>query len=458
MSDKPKIWANCKAGCAWETVHYSDFMKSASYIKRSLNNGAGVMDIGTKYRIKSATKYSGITSNGTTETAAALLLAASAYAAVGNRIYMFGSPYGWNSAEGAEAGKVIRYYDVDTGEVVVCSAVNTFVTSNMAAAAVGTKVYLFGGNQDVYAQIISHFSYPYILEYDTVTDTLTKLNAELPDVESGMFACAVGKKIYVKRGNGNYDYVYDTETGVLYQDDESEDIAEFGVAAVGDYIYRIGGALNGYRENTISKSHIDSFAGGNTVANLPYAITSPKAAAVGTKIYIFGGNKGDGVDLFSPSILVFDTVTNKVEDTGATLAEMWTFRAVTVGTNIYIFSTNNDNGYSAAVDTYIPETGYKAAVTLLQDETGVYTFPIQTYDKYRDTFYFELLAVADEGIVYEVNGERFIDKVEGINADAKLSLMVSGATELFINNAEAMISAETAAPELPYYDGTVEDV
>lgn len=34
MSNKPKIYAFCQAGCKWETVHKSDFENSATYVKQ----------------------------------------------------------------------------------------------------------------------------------------------------------------------------------------------------------------------------------------------------------------------------------------------------------------------------------------------------------------------------------------------------------------------------------------
>lgn len=34
MSNKPKIYANCKAGCLWETVHKDDFDRSATWLKQ----------------------------------------------------------------------------------------------------------------------------------------------------------------------------------------------------------------------------------------------------------------------------------------------------------------------------------------------------------------------------------------------------------------------------------------
>lgn len=41
MSNKPKIWANCDAGCKWETVHKDDFQSSAAFIRQSVtDNGS----------------------------------------------------------------------------------------------------------------------------------------------------------------------------------------------------------------------------------------------------------------------------------------------------------------------------------------------------------------------------------------------------------------------------------
>lgn len=40
MSNKPKIYANCKAGCSWETVHKDDFQRSAAFIRQNvIDNG-----------------------------------------------------------------------------------------------------------------------------------------------------------------------------------------------------------------------------------------------------------------------------------------------------------------------------------------------------------------------------------------------------------------------------------
>lgn len=38
MSNKPKIYANCKAGCSWETVHKDDFQRSAAFVRQNVED------------------------------------------------------------------------------------------------------------------------------------------------------------------------------------------------------------------------------------------------------------------------------------------------------------------------------------------------------------------------------------------------------------------------------------
>lgn len=53
MNNLPKIYATCKAGCLWETVHRSELEKIASIVKVLPNEGgAYTLDIGKKYKIK----------------------------------------------------------------------------------------------------------------------------------------------------------------------------------------------------------------------------------------------------------------------------------------------------------------------------------------------------------------------------------------------------------------------
>lgn len=54
MSNKPKIYGTCPAGCLWETVHKSDFLKSATFVEVAVVNGSCTVDGFGKYRIHSA--------------------------------------------------------------------------------------------------------------------------------------------------------------------------------------------------------------------------------------------------------------------------------------------------------------------------------------------------------------------------------------------------------------------
>lgn len=54
MSNKPRIYGFCKAGCQWETVHKDDFLNSASIVKIPNNaDGTFTLDPERKYRIVS---------------------------------------------------------------------------------------------------------------------------------------------------------------------------------------------------------------------------------------------------------------------------------------------------------------------------------------------------------------------------------------------------------------------
>ena len=57
MSNKPKIYGYCDAGCRWETVHKDDFLNSASIVKHNTNE-AGTFTItrGKKYKIAKTVK------------------------------------------------------------------------------------------------------------------------------------------------------------------------------------------------------------------------------------------------------------------------------------------------------------------------------------------------------------------------------------------------------------------
>lgn len=52
MSNKPKIYGFCAAGCKWETVHKDEFDKSASLIRQRIeDDGSCYLQLGKEYKI-----------------------------------------------------------------------------------------------------------------------------------------------------------------------------------------------------------------------------------------------------------------------------------------------------------------------------------------------------------------------------------------------------------------------
>ena len=85
---------------------------------------------------------------------------------------------------------------------------------SIASAAVGTKVYLFGG------QYATSYHLSTINVFDTKTNSTETLSTSLPSAASGIASAAVGTKIYLFGGKGsssryNTINVFDTESNTL---------------------------------------------------------------------------------------------------------------------------------------------------------------------------------------------------------------------------------------------------
>ena len=129
----------------------------------------------------------------------------------------------------------------DTGTTLPTAAYN------MNPAAVDTKIYLFGGNDN-------NNGINTIQVFDTTNNTIQTLSTTLPTAASSIGTAAVGTKIYLFGGYGNNGYlntiqVFDTTNNTI---------------------------------KTLSRT-------------LPTAASNIGTAAVGTKIYLFGGNSANGV-------------------------------------------------------------------------------------------------------------------------------------------------------------------
>ena len=122
-------------------------------------------------------------------------------------------------------------------------------TSYMATAAVGTKIYLFGG--------YSKSSVNTIQVFDTTNNTIQTLSTTLPQAKSAIGIAAVDTKIYLFGGRTsnrlNTIQVFDTTNNTIQilSTTLSQNTDGIGTAAVGTKIYLFGGYSKNYM-NTIN--------------------------------------------------------------------------------------------------------------------------------------------------------------------------------------------------------------
>jgi N-acetylneuraminic acid mutarotase len=266
---------------------------------------------------------------------------------VGNNIYIFGSC----SEQSKQKNFCMFNTKKNTVETINATLPTTDSVQSAYAAAVGDKIYIFGG-RFAYRRVDT------IYMFNTQTNTVEMINATLPTPADCIITAAVGDKIYLF---GGYDgsifldtiNVFDTKTNTIDTLDARlyARLIYASAAVVGDKIYLFGGRLDSTVLNEVDSIYMfDTKTNSIKMLNtkMPTAIELTSAAAVGDKIYIFGGHVGqDYVD----TIYMFDTVTNTIEKLSATYPILGTSSVVAIGNKIYCFraSSNNPVGNSIYV-------------------------------------------------------------------------------------------------------------
>lgn len=149
----------------------------------------------------------------------------------------------------------------------------------------------------------------------------------------------------------------------------------YGCALVGDYIYIFGGVRSSYQRNTIYKLNITTREVQQLTTTLPANRVKPRAVAVGTNIYIFGGDNNSGTAY--STIYKFDTTTETISTLSTTLvgARMGIGTVVygniiylfggyypSVSSEIYKFDTTTESMTKVSVN--LPKASYNIPLTL----------------------------------------------------------------------------------------------
>ena len=227
-------------------------------------------------------------------------------------------------------------------------------TEAIGVAAVGAKIYLFGGNA-------SSGRLNTIQVFDTTNNTLSTLSTTLPSSAYGIGTAAVGTKIYLFGGYTNkYEntiQVFDTTNNTIstLSTTLSTVAANIGTAAVGTKIYLFGG-LSSSRLNTIQVFDTTN----NTILTLsitlPTVASSMGTAAVGTKIYLFGGYSDGGyLNTINEFLAQFSLTANSILITEGQQENI--FNLLSSPTQVEISVKNVYRGNSSNVaelnDTYL---------------------------------------------------------------------------------------------------------
>jgi N-acetylneuraminic acid mutarotase len=205
--------------------------------------------------------------------------------------------------------------------------------TNHAAAAVGSKMYIFGGNNNNEAtgqyQVLDDF---YSLDTDTLTWTNLTQNTlgERPTHRSGHTLTAIGHKVYLFGGgvwnetNGwvhkyNEVYIYDTRTNSWSKPACTGpiDTATFSISfAVGRFLFVFGGGSKPKHCVTNDLYVLDTQSFEWTAPSFDESVKpQPRdmgtACVIGSTVFLMGGYAGGAVDYFNKLTLdvkpIFET-------------------------------------------------------------------------------------------------------------------------------------------------------
>ena len=311
--------------------------------------------------------------------------------AVGSKIYSF-------------SGSNVMVYDPSSGKTSTLDVTLPVATTQMAAVSIGTRVYLFGGNR-------SGSQTADVLIFNTETNTFTRLSNVLPRKVEQCSAAAVGTKVYLFGGTNSSSgrlsniIIFNTETNtatdaeatippVPYPSSSGSYTGLYAstAAAIGTKVYIFGGIAhpNGTNRILMYDTETDKIVtlGTSFPSNTYLSCESGQQAkglcdiAVGVidqKIYLFGGTAG--YDNYN-AVSVFDPENNTLTVLDVTFLQGGSGSAAVVDGIAYVFFGKNGmscftNGSLNKGHLYIKTTTTKNFVTLTFNALSFYTTGIE---------------------------------------------------------------------------------
>lgn len=243
----------------------------------------------------------------------------------------------------------VEYIETYSGDDEAKESTKTLSTTlpnacqDMGIAAVDKQIYMFGGRNQTSSG--SSVYQNQILLFDVETEKISTLSETLPTGLGGVSAAAVGKKIYLFGGGGTSNYY---ENAIMRFDTETKDISilsavlpigaqYIGSAVVGKKIYLFGGSWYDGGRKYIDKIYCfdtETESDLTEVGTLATLNTGSRAVAIGRKIYLFGGQTNASTDV----IQCFDVDTHEIVNLDVVLPSKLgtTFAIGAIKNKIYI--------------------------------------------------------------------------------------------------------------------------
>lgn len=267
-------------------------------------------------------------------------------AAIGDKIYLHGQ------------NENFELFDTKTNEYSLLDAVANDITYHAPIAAIDKKIYLFGGAKKGIGGMIV-----FNTETNVVEDKILSYA-----FEQGCSGASVGNKIYLfgsdTLSRGTTINIYNVTNNTFSKSNVALPIPASRIAtcAINDKIYLFGGH-NTDKSTSAYGTYLDSInvfdATNNTISTLdvrlPVGMEYISAAALDTKIYLFGGNSDKNEK--HNTIYEFDTLTNTIKKLDIELPDkMHSIAAATVNDKIYLFGGQGSSGIKNFIQIFSPKT------------------------------------------------------------------------------------------------------
>lgn len=247
------------------------------------------------------------------------------------------------------------------------------------AAMINGKIYIVGGHSNV-TQSAFNFT-PNVLEFDPATNSYIEKAAMITPV-TGAACAAIGTKIYCFGGlslndqgqlvYGSWAQVYDVTTNSWQQLSVPAPYAQFYGTAVanGQSIYLIGGSTGNNVSRNVYKATEQS--GGLTWSKLkdyPFGVASAAAGVMNGKIYVAGGMVAAGA---TNKVYRYDEAGNNWETWYALPIAVGNVNSlVWDGTSLfYISGSNNNKTFKLAEGTAVPVAAVDQNAIYVTVKTG----------------------------------------------------------------------------------------